>query len=148
MFSYNRSYDGSRYSRSIFLSNSMSSGRDHKNPNYIIIYNAMIIYFMKILFCWKKVHNTRETDFLKKKSVLFSYKLVRNIKHCTKEKNHCSQIQKPDLNNIWGFFAFIFLFYVWHFIQFPIFKIYLKYYYFKIPAVYTCIFVRHFLKEY
>lgn len=148
MFSYNRSYDGSRYSRSIFLSNSMSSGRDHKNPNYIIIYNAMIIYFMKILFCWKKVYNTRETDFLKKNLFysLTNWYVTLNI--VQKKKNHCSQIQKPDLNNIWVFFAFIFLFYVWHFIQFPIFKIYLKYYYFKIPAVYTCIFVRHFLKEY
>lgn len=114
-----------------------------------------LLYIMLWLFIsWKYCSAERKYTiqerliFLKKKSVLFSYKLVRNIKHCTKEKNHCSQIQKPDLNNIWGFFAFIFLFYVWHFIQFPIFKIYLKYYYFKIPAVYTCIFVRHFLKEY
>lgn len=147
MFSYNRSYDGSRYSRSIFLSNSMSSGRDHKNPNYIIIYNAMIIYFMKILFCWKKVHNTRETDFLKK-NLFFSLTNWYVTLNIVQKKKIIALKYKSLTWTIFGvFFAFIFLFYVWHFIQFPILKIYLKYYYFKIPAVYTCIFV-HFLKEY
>lgn len=114
-----------------------------------------LLYIMLWLFIsWKycsaeRKYTIQERLIFKKKNLFYSltnWYVTLNI--VQKKKNHCSQIQKPDLNNIWGFFAFIFLFYVWHFIQFPIFKIYLKYYYFKIPAVYTCIFVRHFLKEY
>lgn len=113
-----------------------------------------LLYIMLWLFIsWKycsaeRKYTIQERLIFKKKSVLFSYKLVRNIKHCTKEKKSLLSNTKAWPKQYLGFFAFIFLFYVWHFIQFPIFKIYLKYYYFEIPAVYTCIFVRHFLKEY
>lgn len=54
LFSYNRSSDGYRYSRSVFLRNVISSDGDHMKPICINIFTATIFCVIKIVLYWEK----------------------------------------------------------------------------------------------